>query len=77
MNKEGTPKLREDLPGGIIGGVIGIEYENKLVTPDPNDRILIGNTGPKTPGYSDQQLIAKRMPEGVVDSFEPIKVGHQ
>jgi hypothetical protein len=77
---KGGPHRLEDAPGDpdrdlVAGGLL--EQDGELVAAKAGDRVLAPDAGLEPAGHGDQQVVAGRVAELVVDRLEVVQVDEQ
>ena len=77
---EGPGHAAEHPLGGVfgqLGGVELVQHDHELVAAGPGDQVAVAQAAAQALGDRQQQLVAGRVAEGVVDVFEVVEVGDQ
>ena len=61
----------------LVGGAQAAQDQDELVAAHPGDRVQLADLGAQAPAERDQQRIADRMAERVVDHLEAVEVEEQ
>ncbi len=80
VEDKGPAEGGQDLPGngfGVLAGLYIRKDDGELVTAQTGHRILLAHAGRDALGTLFQQLIAERVPHGVVDLLEMVQVDEQ